>query len=96
MISNYITLCSSKTNLSFFKKRLNGNSILCVTSPSNNLTSKDQPTIPNSQKETEKKMTLDFEKKIKNLENYIEQDQITMEKIKELLELYAVKYQAKL
>ena len=39
---------------------------------------------------------MDFEKKIKNLENYIEQDQITMEKIKELLELYAVKYQAKL
>ena len=98
MISNSITSSSSKTNLSFFKKRLN------VTQPPPPTLSKEidqQPpleiNIPptTSQKQTEKQLTLNFEIRIKGLENDIEQDNITMEKIKELLELYAVKFLTK-
>lgn len=95
MISNSIPSSSSKTSLSFFKKRLN------VTQPPPPTRSKEillppseiDPTPP---KQTEKQLTSNFESRIKGLENDIEQDNLTMEKIKELLELYAVKFQGKI
>ena len=88
MISNSNTSC--KTNLSFFKKRVSG----IATPRQTIIPQKSDPVIfLNPSKEASKNLPEDFEIRVKFLEHEMEKEEIKMDKIRELLEIYAVKYE---
>lgn len=80
-----------KSNLSFFKKRVSaGNS-----TPRNINSDQEQSSDLTLNSQFHRQLSLDFDKKVAILEEANEKGEITLEKIKELLELYAVMFKKK-
>ncbi len=90
MFPNSNTSTSCKSNLSFFKKRMSGNATLRPTNSCKENSQNDHIICMNPTYDLGKKLSLDFEIKMKLLEEECSKENIKMEKIKELLELYAV------
>ena len=90
MFPNSNTSTSCKSNLSFFKKRMSGNATPRQTNSFKENSHQDPIICLDSAQDLGKKLSSDFEIKLKLLEEECSKEHIKTEKIKELLELYAV------